>query len=232
VGTPDIIKEMMQWLVEGKSEDLTRATAQAKAGEWAKAPYSDSSVREILDVLKTAPHTELGKLALHQLFALMKDEGRFCKVLVPVSARGPELAGLFGYTAYGAALVNDAARFRSAVYAMNTVCPDKGGRWRGIIGALYLFSPGDAVVDSVAGQAFLEGCASAPDCHAFNKLVLAAAQLKNGQNAGVVAATINGVGGAGDPRLLRVIANLEKGLKEGGAALDARVWLDYFGEGD
>ena len=151
VGTPENIKAMMQWLTAEKATDTTLASAQEKADKWSSSPYSEVAIKETLEAIKTSPHTKLGALALLHLAKVMKDDTQFCKVTIPVSARGPELTGFFGYMAYGAALAGDRPRFRSAAYALGKVCTDKNSKWGGIIGALYLFSPGDGVVDVPAG---------------------------------------------------------------------------------
>jgi pimeloyl-ACP methyl ester carboxylesterase len=232
VGSPENIRDVMRWFVLEKPCDVTSGSARERSNRWAANPYSEAVIGEVLDVIKTSPHTRLGQLALIHLYAAMKEEGRFCKVAIPGSAAGPELSGFFGYAAYGAALANDGPRFRSAAYALGKVCPEKNSRWRGMIGALYLFASGDTVVDPVAGLAFVGGPAAAPDAPLFNQLVYAAALLKNGKATDAVKAAAPITVPPADPKLTPVVADLTKGIQQGPSALDAGIWLGYFGEGD
>jgi pimeloyl-ACP methyl ester carboxylesterase len=232
VGSPENIRDVMRWLVLEKKCDVTAGSARDRAGRWAGNPYSEAVIGEVLDVVKTSPRTRLGQMALIHLYAAMKEDGLFCKVAIQGTAAGPELSGFFGYAAYGAALANDRSRFRSAVYALGKVCSEKNSRWRGIIGALYLFGPGDTVVDPVAGLAFVEGSATAPDAPLFNQLVCAAALLKNGKATDAANASARITASSDDPKLTTVVADLTKGIKQGPSALDAAIWLGYFGEGD
>lgn len=232
VGTPENIKEMMRWLIEEKSADTTVATAQGKADRWASSPYSEATIKETLDAIKAQPHTKAGALALLHLSRIMKDDVQFSRVTISASAKGPELTGFFGYMAYGAAMAGDRARFRSATYALGKVCPDKDSKWGGIIGALYLFSPGDGVIDAATGLAFAGKYVATPGAPPYNQLVYAAALLKNGKEP-LAAKAAEKIGAkATDPKLVPVLENLKKGLKEGASALDPRIWLAYFGEGD
>jgi pimeloyl-ACP methyl ester carboxylesterase len=232
VGSPENLRDVMRWFVLEKQCDVTSGSARERSVRWADNPYADDVIREVLDIVKTSPHTRLGQLALIHLYAAMKEDGRFCKVAIPGGGAGPELSGFFGYAAYGAALANDGPRFRSAVYALNKVCPDKNSRWRGIIGALYLFGPGDTVMDPGAGLAFVRGCATAPDAPLFNQLIHAAALLKNGKATDAVKAAAHITVPPDDPKLAPVVADFAKAIKQGPSALDAGVWLGYFGEGD
>jgi pimeloyl-ACP methyl ester carboxylesterase len=232
VARPEKIRDVMRWFVIEKACDVTSGSARERSDRWAGNPYSEAVIGEVMDVVKTSPHTRLGQLALIHLYAAMKEDARFCRVDIPGTAAGPELSGFFGYTAYGASLANDRPRFRSAAYALDKVCPEKNSRWRGIIGALYLFGPGDTVVDPVAGMAFVEGSATVMDTPLFNQLVYAAALLKNGKVTEAAKAAAHITAPPDAPKLSPVVANLTKSLQQGPSALDAGVWLGYFGEGD
>lgn len=232
VATPENIKSMMQWFVSGKPDDKTTAKAQEKAARWKETPYSPASIKEILDTIKTSPRTKLCNLAMLELFDIMKDDDKFCKITIPSSANGPELTGFFGYLAYGAALSNDSKRFRSATFALDKVCQDRNSKWGGIIGALYFFSPGGDTANSKQGLLFIEKYTKSKNIPLYNQLVLSAGLLKNGKKAEAkkIADKINIK--TDEQKLTPLFDNLKKALKEGETALDSQIWIKAFGEGD
>ena len=231
VAAPENIKLMMQWLISQKETDEF-PLPERYAADWNKNPYSPSSVKDILKMIKLFPHTKISNLAMLKLFEMMKDDKAFCKITIPASARSEEFAGFFGYTAYGAAFANDSERFNSAVYALDKLCPDKNSKWGGIVAALYLFSK-EGIAAPKKGLDFIKKYAKARKVTPYNQLVLAAALLKNGMKpqAQAVAKKFGNSAGS-DKRLAAVLDNLQKGLQDGSDALDAKIWFQGFGEGD
>ena len=225
---PENIKLMMQWLIANKPFDETADQAQEKAAKWNESPYSSASITEMLSVVKTSPRTKLCNLAMLELFKIMKDDDQFCRVSFPLFVSGPELTGFFGHTACGAALAKDARRFHSAVYALDKVCQDKGSKWGGIIGALYLFVPSQEIADPKRGLAFVQMYTKSTNASLYNQLVLAAGLLKTGRKTEAQSIANELKGKPVDHTLKPVIDNLTKALMEGEAALDAPIWLDKF----
>jgi len=231
MGTPENVKEAMQWLVEGKVPDKTAALAAEKEKKWLAQPYAPATIKEMLEAVKSTPRTQLGNLAIRQFMRIMKDDAQFCKCVIP-AANTEDINLFFGYIAYGAALSGDKPRFFSAVYALDKVCPDKKNRWRACVADLMLFT---SVTDEQSAPyvlKFVGNPLTTSGLSLFHRCIYGAALLKAGKKSDATSLIGKLPAKSENARLLAIITDLKKNVTEKEPTLDPEVWLDVINEDD
>lgn len=231
MGTPENVKNSMTWLIAGKVPDKTETFAQDRAKKWEAAPYSSAAIKEMLEVVKSAPRSQLGNLAIRQFMRIMKDDAQFCKTIIPALTTG-ELNTFFGYIAYEAALAGDKARFISAAYALDKVCPDKKNLWRARIATLMLFGTVSDDKNAPFVLKYIGNPSATPGLPVFHRAVYAAALIKSGKKMDATSIITKLPAKSEDAKLAAIIADLKKNVSEKEPALDAERWLDALKEDD
>ena len=231
MGTPENVKAAMQWLIAGKAPDKNAATANERAKKWVAAPYAPATLKEMLDAIRSEPRSHLGNLAVRQLMRIMKDDAQFCRAAIQTTP-ADDFNTFFGYLAYGAALANDAPRFKSAAYALDKVCPDRKNKWRACVATLMLFSGARDAGTEAAVPKYIGNPSMTPGLSAFHRAVYAAALLKSGKRFEATPMIAKLPAKPENEKLAAAIADLKKNAGEKAVAFDAKLWMGILEDDD